>query len=57
MAEEEKRISVRIPKSLHRKVKTKAALLDKSVSDVLREYLRAWVADLPPKLEQEGEQP
>ncbi len=45
VAESEKRITVRISESLHRKVKAKAALSGKSISDVLREYLEAWVEE------------
>ena len=45
MAEPEKRITVRVPESLHRKIKAKAALSGKSVSDVLREYLETWVEE------------
>lgn len=52
MKEIEKRITVRVPESLHRKVKAKAALIGKSVSDVLREYLEAWVEEDPPKSEE-----
>ncbi len=47
--EQEKRITVRVPESLHRKVKAKSALVGKSVSDVLREYLTQWVEEDTPK--------
>jgi predicted HicB family RNase H-like nuclease len=53
VAESEKRITVRIPESLHRKVKAKAALSGKSISDVLREYLEAWVEEPLPEPEKE----
>ena len=53
MTEQEKRITVRVSESLHRKVKAKAALIGKSVSDVLREYLEQWAADVEPSLKGE----
>jgi plasmid stability protein len=46
MAEREKRITVKVPEELHRKVKVKAALVGKSVSDILREYLEQWASDV-----------
>ncbi len=49
VVEQEKRITVRVPDSLHRKVKAKSALVGKSVSDVLREYLTQWVEEDTPK--------
>ena len=49
MKEAEKRITVRVPESLHRKVKANAALMGKTVSDILREYLEAFVKQEPPK--------
>jgi predicted HicB family RNase H-like nuclease len=52
MKEVEKRITVRVPESLHRKVKAKAALMGKTVSDILREYLEALVKEEPPKFEE-----
>ena len=52
MKEAEKRITVRVPESLHRKVKAKAALMGKTVSDILREYLEAFVKEEPPKSEE-----
>ena len=45
MDELEKRITVKVTESLHRKVKVKAAMMGKSISDVLREYLEAWVEE------------
>jgi len=51
MPEREKRITVRVPESLHHKVKVKAALVGKSVSDVLREYLDQWAGDVEPAQE------
>ena len=51
--EQIKRITVKVPASLHHKVKVKAAIEGKTVSDVLRQYLIEWVKDDPPK--DEGE--
>lgn len=45
MAEQEKRITVKVSEELHRLVKIKAAMVGKSVSDVLREYLEHWVKE------------
>lgn len=45
MAEQEKRITVKVSEELHRRVKIKAAMVGKSVSDVLREYLDSWVEE------------
>jgi len=56
MAESEKRITVRVPESLHRKVKAKAAFVGKSVSDVLREYLREWTGDMDTPVMEESSQ-
>ena len=55
MPDQEKRITVRVPESLHRKIKVKAAMLDKTISDVLREYLEAWVEEPPPELGDQGD--
>jgi predicted DNA binding CopG/RHH family protein len=45
MAEQEKRITVKVSEELHRRVKIKAAMVGKSVSDILREYLESWVEE------------
>ncbi len=45
MQEKEKRITVKVPETLHRKIKAKAALMGKSISDILREYLEQWLRD------------
>ena len=55
MVDQEKRITIRIPESLHRKIKAKAALLGKTVTDILKEYLEAWIEEAPPELGQKGE--
>ena len=47
MVELEKRITVKVPETLHRKVKIKAATVGKSISDILREFLEAWVEEPP----------
>lgn len=41
-----KRITVNVPEELHRRVKVKAALLGRSVSDILRTYLEQWASDV-----------
>jgi predicted HicB family RNase H-like nuclease len=43
---DEKRITVSVTPELHAKVKAKAALLGKSISDVVREYLEAVAGDV-----------
>jgi predicted HicB family RNase H-like nuclease len=53
MAELEKRITVKVTESLHRKVKVKAAIVGKSISDILREFLEEWVEEAPPKADKE----
>jgi Arc/MetJ-type ribon-helix-helix transcriptional regulator len=58
VAEPQKRITVRVSETLHRKVKARAALVGKSVSDVLREYLEEWTGDIePPAIRKQEEQP
>ena len=54
MTEREKRITVRVSEGLHRKVKAKAALIGRSVSDVVREYLEEWIEEPLPE-EPQGE--
>ena len=41
-----KRITVKVPEELHRRVKVKAALLGRSVSDIVRAYLEQWASDV-----------
>jgi predicted HicB family RNase H-like nuclease len=53
MAEFEKRITVKVSETLHRKVKVKAAMIGKSISDILREYLEAWVEEPLPEPDKE----
>ena len=53
MEDLEKRITVKVSQALHRKVKVRAAMIGKSISDVLREYLEAWVEEPLPEPEQE----
>ena len=45
MPEWEKRITVKVPEDLHRKVKIKATYLGKTISDVVREFLEQFVED------------
>ncbi len=56
MADPEKRITVKVPETLHRRVKVKAAMLGKSISDVLREYLEAWIEEPLPEPEKKQDQ-
>jgi predicted HicB family RNase H-like nuclease len=49
MAELEKRITVKVTEGLHRQVKIKAAIVGKSISDILREFLEEWVEEPPPE--------
>lgn len=44
---DEKQITTRIPLELHRKVKAKAALEDRTITEVIRELLRDWVSEPP----------
>ena len=45
---EERHIMVRVPEEFHRDVKVKAAEEGRLISDVVRQFLRAWVSgDLP----------
>jgi len=43
--EQEKRITVSVPDSLHRAVKSKGAAQGLTMSDVVRAFLQAWVKD------------
>ena len=55
--DQEKRITVKVPASLHHAVKAKGALRGMSMSDVVRSFLEAWLEgkiDLP-EPEQESE--
>jgi Arc/MetJ-type ribon-helix-helix transcriptional regulator len=56
--EKEKRITVKMPESLHKAVRLKAVEQGRYVSDVVREFFALWVEDeieLPS--ESEGENP
>jgi predicted HicB family RNase H-like nuclease len=53
MADLEKRITVKVTESLHRKVKVKAAIVGKSISDILREFLEEWVEEPSPRSKKE----
>ncbi len=55
MTEPEKRISVRIPESLHRKIKIAVAVQGTTISDMVRELLMERLRDLPP-FDLEGEE-
>ena len=54
MSDFEKRITVKVSETLHRKVKVKAAMIGKSISDILREYLEEWVEEPLPEPEKES---
>ena len=41
---EERRVMVRVPEELHRAVKVKAAELGRPISEIVRQFLRAWVS-------------
>ena len=43
--DQEKRITVKVPASLHHTVKAKGALQGLSMSDVIRRFLEAWIAE------------
>ena len=48
MADEDKKIMVRVPEELHKSVRVKAAELGRPISEIVRQFLRAWVSgDLP----------
>ena len=53
MADLEKRITIKVSETLHRRVKVKAAMIGKSISDILREYLEAWVEQPLPESDNE----
>lgn len=58
MADDEKRVTVRVSREVHSKAKAKAALQGLSLSDVVRDLLGAFIADRPkrrPKGEPIGE--
>jgi len=56
MSEQEKRLSVRLPPDLHRRVKLKAVQVDRPISVIVRELLRNWVEDDQPIEEEEGQE-
>ena len=47
----ERRTTIRLPEDLHRRVKAKAALLDTTITAVVKEYLEKWVEENPPEAE------
>lgn len=53
MTEEMHRTTVRIPKWLRRQVKSKAALMDKTLSDIVREQLERWLKEQEPPIPKE----
>lgn len=53
MTELPKRITVKVTEELHRKVRVKAAMLGKPISDVVRDYLETWAEEDPPEEEED----
>ena len=45
----ERRTTIRLPEDLHRRVKAKAALLDTTITAVVKEYLEKWIEEDPPE--------
>jgi len=51
---DDRKTTIRLPESLHRRVKAKAALLGTTITAVVREYLERWVEeDLPEEPEKQ----
>jgi len=51
----EKRVTVKVPGDLHKLARVKAAQEGVALSDLVREWLQAWIAgDLAPDLESSG---
>ena len=46
---EDRKTTIRLPESLHRRVKAKAALQGTTITAVVREYLECWVEEDPPE--------
>lgn len=46
---EDRKTTIRLPETLHRQVKAKAALQGTTITYVVREYLERWVKEDPPK--------
>lgn len=44
MMDEDKKIMVRVPEELHKAVRVKAAELGRPISEIVRQFLRAWVS-------------
>ena len=43
MPDQERKIMVRVPEELHKAVRVKAAELGRPISEIVRQFLRAWV--------------
>jgi plasmid stability protein len=57
---QERKMMVRMTEDLHKAVRVKAAELGRSISEIVRELLKAWVAgeiETPAYTEFEGETP
>jgi predicted HicB family RNase H-like nuclease len=48
----EHKMTIRIPKELHKAAKVKAAQVDRPLSAVVRELLEKWLEEDPPKSEE-----
>ena len=50
------KLTLRIPKELHRLVKAKAAMKDTTITAVVKECLERWIEEDPAKQEQNEEE-
>ena len=48
---DKKQITTRIPSELHRRIKAKAALVDKTMTEVIEDLLRRWLEEDEQKTE------
>jgi plasmid stability protein len=56
--QEDRKMMVRVPEDLHREVRIKSAELGRPTSEIVRQFLRAWVSgELPtPPLEKDNDE-
>ncbi len=60
MSDSDHKMTLRIPRELHKAARLKAVESDMTLSDAVREFLRLWVAgqvELPPRPKIEEEKP
>jgi len=50
------KLTLRIPKELHRRVKAKAAMEDTTITAVVKDCLERWIEEHPPEHVQSDEQ-